>query len=140
VGDLEDAIREHLELKRRRGADPAEVAREEHDALAPVTRSHPVVVARPAYAEEGDRDDRDERPDAHEFAVPSAVSSTRPHSPSTSTRPHATVEIRRAAPPRPAPARSRAAAADPPAAHDDDEHTTQEFRVERNGIWLADDD
>ena len=47
MGDLEDAIREHLELKRRRGADPAEVAREEQDALAPVTRSHPVVVAQP---------------------------------------------------------------------------------------------
>jgi len=28
MGDLDEAIREHLELKRRRGADPAEVARE----------------------------------------------------------------------------------------------------------------
>jgi hypothetical protein len=45
VSDLEDAIREHLELKRRRGADPSEVAREEHEALAPVTRSHPVVAS-----------------------------------------------------------------------------------------------
>jgi hypothetical protein len=44
VGELEDAIREHLELKRRRGADPSEVAKEEEEALAPVTRSHPVVV------------------------------------------------------------------------------------------------
>ena len=44
MGDLEDAIREHLELKRRRGADPSEVAKEEEEALAPVTRSHPVVV------------------------------------------------------------------------------------------------
>jgi len=47
MGDLDDAIREHLELKRRRGADPAEVAREEHEALAPVTRSHPIVLAPP---------------------------------------------------------------------------------------------
>jgi hypothetical protein len=47
VGDLEEAIREHLELKRRRGADAAEVAREEQEALAPVTRSHPIVVAEP---------------------------------------------------------------------------------------------
>jgi hypothetical protein len=47
MGDLDDAIREHLELKRRRGADPAEVARQEHDALAPVTRSHPIVVSPP---------------------------------------------------------------------------------------------
>jgi hypothetical protein len=44
MGDLDEAIREHLELKRRRGADPAEVAREEHEALAPVTRGHAIVV------------------------------------------------------------------------------------------------
>jgi hypothetical protein len=44
MGELDDAIREHLELKRRRGADPAEVAREEQEALAPVTRGHPVVI------------------------------------------------------------------------------------------------
>jgi hypothetical protein len=38
MGLLDDAIREHLELKRRRGADPSEVAREEREALdtAPV--------------------------------------------------------------------------------------------------------
>ena len=59
MGDLEDAIREHLDLKRRRGADPAEVAREENDALAPVTRSHPIVLAPASY-----RDPQD----AHEFA------------------------------------------------------------------------
>jgi hypothetical protein len=47
VGELEEAIREHLELKRRRGADPVEVAREEKEALTPVTRSHPVVAAPP---------------------------------------------------------------------------------------------
>jgi Flp pilus assembly protein TadD len=44
MGDLDEAIREHLELKRRRGADPAEVAREEQEALAPVTRRHAIVV------------------------------------------------------------------------------------------------
>ncbi len=36
MGLLDDAIREHLELKRRRGADPTEVARAERDALEPV--------------------------------------------------------------------------------------------------------
>lgn len=35
---LDDAIREHLELKRLRGADPGDVAREEQDALGPVPR------------------------------------------------------------------------------------------------------
>jgi hypothetical protein len=33
MGLLDDAIREHLELKRRRGADPTEVEREENEAL-----------------------------------------------------------------------------------------------------------
>jgi hypothetical protein len=38
MGLLDDAIREHLELKRRRGADPSEIAREEAEALGPVRR------------------------------------------------------------------------------------------------------
>lgn len=33
MGVLDEAIREHLELKRRRGADPGAVARQENDAL-----------------------------------------------------------------------------------------------------------
>jgi hypothetical protein len=52
MGDLDDAIRDHLELKRRRGADPGEVARQEHEALAPVTRSHPIVVVPPPAGSE----------------------------------------------------------------------------------------
>jgi hypothetical protein len=36
MGLLDEAIREHLELKRRSGADPAEVARKENEALTPV--------------------------------------------------------------------------------------------------------
>ncbi|HEX8123418.1 MAG TPA: hypothetical protein VF549_19355 [Solirubrobacteraceae bacterium] len=36
MGVLDDAIREHLELKRRRGADPAEVEQQEREALGPV--------------------------------------------------------------------------------------------------------
>ena len=35
MGLLDDAIREHLELKRLRGADPGLVAREEHEAFGP---------------------------------------------------------------------------------------------------------
>ena len=38
MGLLDDAIREHLELTRRRGAEPGEVAREQHEALDPVER------------------------------------------------------------------------------------------------------
>jgi hypothetical protein len=38
MGLLDDAIREHLDLKRRSGADPTEVARLEQEALGPVRR------------------------------------------------------------------------------------------------------
>jgi hypothetical protein len=38
MGILDDAIREHLDLKRRRGADPADVERAEREALGPVRR------------------------------------------------------------------------------------------------------
>lgn len=38
MGLLDDAIREHLDLMRRRGADPAEIARMEQEALGPVVR------------------------------------------------------------------------------------------------------
>ncbi len=36
MGLLDDAIREHLELKRRRGADPGEVARAQREVLDPI--------------------------------------------------------------------------------------------------------
>jgi hypothetical protein len=39
MGLLDDAIRDHLDLKRRRGADPAEVERAEREALGPVRRN-----------------------------------------------------------------------------------------------------
>ena len=38
MGLLDEAIREHLDLKRRRGADPAEIERAEREALGPVRR------------------------------------------------------------------------------------------------------
>ena len=40
MGLLDDAIREHLDLKRRRGADPAEIERAEREALGPVRRHY----------------------------------------------------------------------------------------------------
>ncbi len=49
MGLLDDAIREHLELKRLRGADPGVVAREEQDALGPVPRR-----SEAAYGDEAD--------------------------------------------------------------------------------------
>ena len=41
MGLLDDAIREHLELKRRHGADPQEVARQEDEALGPIGGPEP---------------------------------------------------------------------------------------------------
>jgi hypothetical protein len=41
MGLLDDAIREHLELKRRRGADASEIARLQSEALGPVRRVGP---------------------------------------------------------------------------------------------------
>ncbi len=52
MGLLDDAIREHLELKRRRGADPDEVARAEQDALGPPGRPTPLEDTAAAQAAE----------------------------------------------------------------------------------------
>jgi hypothetical protein len=55
MGLLEDAIREHLELKRLRGADPAEVAREQREALDASAReaSSELLEDRTAVGEDG---------------------------------------------------------------------------------------
>jgi len=66
MGLLDDAIREHLDLKRRGGGDPAEIERLEREALgrvrreptAPVGTATPVVPVAPEY----DVDDRVEEP------------------------------------------------------------------------------
>ena len=76
MGLLEDAIREHLDLKRQHGADPSEVAAEEREALGPIQRA-----AEPAVVEVEDEDvgedsapPHDERPepaaDEHDVALP----------------------------------------------------------------------
>jgi hypothetical protein len=54
MGLLDEAIKEHLELKRRHGADPGEVARLEHEALGPARRdpaAAPPMVDEPVAAE-----------------------------------------------------------------------------------------
>ncbi len=56
MGLLDDAIREHLELKRRRGADPSEIAREETEALGPVRREAPQGAGEDAYDDAYDDD------------------------------------------------------------------------------------
>lgn len=53
MGLLDDAIREHLELKKRRGADTAEVARQEQEAFGPPRRGdfEPAAQGATAVAE-----------------------------------------------------------------------------------------
>jgi hypothetical protein len=48
MGLLDDAIKEHLELKRRRGADAEEVTRLEQEALGPPQRGEFAAPAAPA--------------------------------------------------------------------------------------------
>lgn len=82
MGLLDDAIREHLELKRRRGADPAEVARAEQEALGPVRREpEPAAV----------QDSVHEEPvDAHLDEAPAPAGETPPAPPAeTPPAPHA---------------------------------------------------
>jgi hypothetical protein len=75
MGLLDEAIREHLELKRRAGADAGEVARQEREALGPVVRGDPLAgdlppseptyqappseQFEPEFYDEGDYEDED---------------------------------------------------------------------------------
>jgi hypothetical protein len=52
MGVLDDAIREHLELKRRHGASDEEIAQEEAEALGPARRDFPAQAAAEPEAEE----------------------------------------------------------------------------------------
>ncbi|MGI8593513.1 MAG: hypothetical protein ACR2ML_03945 [Solirubrobacteraceae bacterium] len=65
MGLLEDAIREHLELKRRHGAGAEEVARAERDALGPSGRPTPLEDTAAAHAAET-------TPSAREASEPAA--------------------------------------------------------------------
>jgi hypothetical protein len=68
MGVLDEAIREHLELKRRHGADPGEVARLEHEALGPARREAvPVAPGEDAVDDEHElvEDEAPGDPDAY---------------------------------------------------------------------------
>jgi hypothetical protein len=52
MGLLDDAIKEHLELKRKRGADAEEVARLEQEALGPPQRGEFAGARAPAEPDE----------------------------------------------------------------------------------------
>ena len=62
MGLLDDAIREHLELKRRRGADAEEVTRQEQEALGAPQRAEfagaaPAATAEPAAVDDAPVED-----------------------------------------------------------------------------------
>jgi hypothetical protein len=63
MGLLDEAIREHLELKRRHGADPTEVARQEHEALGPARR-----VAEPEPEEREELEELEATPEPEHVA------------------------------------------------------------------------
>jgi hypothetical protein len=67
MGLLDDAIREHMELKRLRGGDPTVIARQEQDALGPVLHEEDSAGDAASYVENAPGD-----------AVPHAVGTT-PH-------------------------------------------------------------
>ena len=72
MGLLDDAIREHLELKRRHGADPDEVSRQEREALGAPVRGEFAKREGEAAADAAD-EPAEEREDVAEAEVPAEV-------------------------------------------------------------------
>src|SRR5689334_16654027 len=64
MGLLDDAIREHLELKRRHGADPDEVSRQEREALGAPVRGEFAKPAEGTAEPEAPEEEPDEAPPA----------------------------------------------------------------------------
>src|SRR5689334_6830017 len=93
MGLLDDAIREHLELKRRRGADAEEVSRLEQEALGPPQRGEFAAAGAPAAPAE-----------ASEPAEPADVPPPPPAEPADDDEPVAAVRAASAAEPARAPA------------------------------------
>jgi hypothetical protein len=91
MGLLDDAIREHLELKRLRGADPGEVARAENDALGPVRREADVASPAGEYEDAGPVDGGGDS--EAEVGAPVVEAPELPSHPSTAGVGQETVEI-----------------------------------------------
>ena len=97
MGLLDDAIREHLELKRRRGADPSAVAREEREALRPTSDGTPAAGRRGRRRPSRSRAPRTARercrPATRARSTTAVRSSTRPRSRDASNPPQETAEL-----------------------------------------------
>src|SRR5215218_4408014 len=154
MGLLDDAIREHLDLKRRRGADPSEVTRLEQEALGPVRRERtPAEPAdehndelhaqEPAAAEPSPPDDRtrvlapedrhepphgDPLLEQHAHNVELGGAAAKAPAPAAEPEPEPAKEPERAHEPEPQP-ESQASTEDPRHSDIVDQPTT-EYRVE----------
>ncbi len=137
MGLLDDAIRDHLELKRRHGADPGEVARIEDEALSSARREAPAPELEEAVAEDLEEDPladlpyRDAEPDDEDEPdeVPAAEHLEAPlhrHEP----EPEAVYEVEHETlEPEP-----------PPGEAEDDPQATQQFSLEELEAQAARDD
>src|SRR5689334_4091579 len=90
MGLLDDAIREHLELKRKHGANPDDVARQEREALGPPPRNEFAQTSEPEA----------------EVAVPEAAAPVQEPAPRVEPEPEPEAEpappLHQEAPPEPA--------------------------------------
>ena len=102
MGLLDDAIREHLELKRSRGADAQEVSRQEQEAFGPARTGAPATPAATTPPPET-------HPDEQAGAVPATPPAHEPPEPEAIPEP----PVVEAEPPSPVPEA-------PPAVEDDD--------------------
>jgi hypothetical protein len=91
MGLLDEAIREHLELKRRQGADPGEIARKEKEALAPVLPDEPSSWGADASTLSSEHD-LDAVPEERDPIPPAPVGETT-HQPDFSTVGQETAEL-----------------------------------------------
>ena len=74
MGLLDDAIREHLELKRSRGADAQEITRQEREAFGSARSGEPAAPAQP-------QEHAETHPDDHAGAVPTTPPAHEPPEP-----------------------------------------------------------
>jgi hypothetical protein len=143
MGVLDDAIRDHLDLKRRRGADPAEIEQAERDALGPVRRGPEPVGDEAPVADALPYDDEEIAPATGDIAPSGELEEDEPwadefepewEDESAEEHPPHAVEPAPAAPeapaPAPAPAASPAVPEPHPAAPVPTSDETVEYRVE----------
>src|SRR5947199_6294085 len=92
MGLLDEAIREHLELKRRRGADTTEITRQEQEAFGPSRRGDLEAVREAPEHDGAEHRDHEVALDAPaEFAAeeaPTALHAVEDHELSDPPRPH----------------------------------------------------